>query len=121
MLADLMSVGGLFPLLNYLKNSNARIRAKAAQVLTTVVQNNPISQQSVMEASGFEPLFLNFMFDPDLTARIKALGAISCECFSEMLFINYFFLLTYVSVGPEHKTKSKIFDENSIVWSNLLV
>ncbi|XP_078182240.1 uncharacterized protein LOC144575865 [Carex rostrata] len=74
---DLISVGGLFPLLNYLRNGNARIRAKAAQVITTVVQNNPISQQSVMEASGFEPLFWNFMFDPDLTARIKALGAIS--------------------------------------------
>ncbi|KAJ3700660.1 hypothetical protein LUZ61_004365 [Rhynchospora tenuis] len=75
--SDLISVGGLFPLLNYLKNSDAQIRAKAAEVITTVVQNNPISQQSVMEASGFEPLFLNFMFDPDITARIKALGAIS--------------------------------------------
>ncbi|OEL27028.1 hypothetical protein BAE44_0011953 [Dichanthelium oligosanthes] len=61
----------------YLRNSNARIRAKAADVVTTVVQNNPTSQQLVMEASGFEPLLSNFRSDPDLTARIKALGALS--------------------------------------------
>jgi hsp70-interacting protein len=87
--ADLISVGGLFPLLSYLKSSNATIRAKAAQVLTTVVQNNPTSQQSVMDASGFEPLFLNFMCDPDLTVRIKALGAISCECLAETFYLFY--------------------------------
>jgi len=65
----------------YLRNSNARIRAKAADVITTVVQNNPTSQQLVMEASGFEPLLSNFRSDPDLTARIKALGALSCKYF----------------------------------------
>uniref|UniRef100_A0ACD5XEH0 Uncharacterized protein n=1 Tax=Avena sativa TaxID=4498 RepID=A0ACD5XEH0_AVESA len=74
---DLHSVGGLVPVIRYLRNSNARIRAKAADVVTTVVQNNPTSQQRVMEASGFEPLVSNFTSDPDLTARIKALGALS--------------------------------------------
>ncbi|GJN08317.1 hypothetical protein PR202_ga26223 [Eleusine coracana subsp. coracana] len=74
---DLHSVGGLVPVIKYLRNSNARIRAKAADVVTTVVQNNPTSQQLVMEASGFEPLLSNFRTDPDLTARIKALGALS--------------------------------------------
>lgn len=74
---DLHSVGGLVPVIKYLRNSNARIRAKAADVVTTVVQNNPTSQQLVMEASGFEPLLSNFRSDPDLTARIKALGALS--------------------------------------------
>ncbi|CAM0872489.1 unnamed protein product [Alopecurus aequalis] len=74
---DLHSVGGLVPVIRYLRNSNARIRAKAADVVTTVVQNNPTSQQLVMEASGFEPLVSNFTSDPDLTARIKALGALS--------------------------------------------
>ncbi|KAM0919989.1 hypothetical protein ACQ4PT_007865 [Festuca glaucescens] len=63
--------------IRYLRNSNARVRAKAADVVTTVVQNNPTSQQLVMEASGFEPLVSNFTSDPDLTARIKALGALS--------------------------------------------
>ncbi|KAF2619747.1 hypothetical protein F2Q68_00041476 [Brassica cretica] len=62
---------------DYLKNSNAKIRAKAADVLTTVVQNNPRSQQLVMEANGFEPLLTNFITDPDIRVRTKALGAIS--------------------------------------------
>lgn len=78
-LADLHSIGGLVPLLNYLKNSHGNIRAKAADVVTTIVQNNPKSQQLVMEANGLEPLLSNFTSDPDVTARTKALGAISCE------------------------------------------
>lgn len=74
---DLHSIGGLIPLLGYLRNSHAKIRAKAAEVLSTIVQNNPRSQQLVMEASGIEPLLLNFTSDPDVTARTQALGAIS--------------------------------------------
>ncbi|KAG6487308.1 uncharacterized protein LOC122009642 [Zingiber officinale] len=74
---DLHSIGGLVPLLGYLKNSDASIRAKAADVVTTIVQNNPRSQQLVMEASGLEPLLSNFVSDPDITVRTKALGAIS--------------------------------------------
>lgn len=74
---DLHSVGGLVPLLGYLKNSHANIRAKAADVITTIVQNNPMSQQLVMEANGMEPLLSNFTSDPDVTVRTKALGAIS--------------------------------------------
>ncbi|KAG6437158.1 hypothetical protein SASPL_102069 [Salvia splendens] len=71
---DLHSIGGLAPLLGYLRNSHPNIRAKAADVVSTVVQNNPRSQQLVMEANGMEPLLTNFTSDPDVT---KALGAIS--------------------------------------------
>lgn len=78
-MTDLHSIGGLYPLLGYLKNSHANIRAKAADVVTTVVQNNPRSQQLVMEANGFESLLANFTLDPDITVRTKALGAISCK------------------------------------------
>lgn len=74
---DLHSIGGLVPLLGYLKNSNAGIRAKASEVVSTIVQNNPRSQQLVMEAGGLEPLLANFTSDPDVTVRTKALGAIS--------------------------------------------
>ncbi|KAL6337296.1 hypothetical protein AAG906_036610 [Vitis piasezkii] len=74
---DLHSIGGLVPLLGYLKNSHSGIRAKAAEVITTIVQNNPKSQQLVMEANGFEPLLSNFTSDPDITVRTKALGAIA--------------------------------------------
>lgn len=79
-LSDLHSIGGLVPLLGYLKNPHANIRAKAAEVVTTIVQNNPRSQQLVMEANGLESLLSNFSSDPDVTVRTKALGAISCEC-----------------------------------------
>ncbi|XVF08125.1 hypothetical protein REPUB_Repub06bG0198800 [Reevesia pubescens] len=74
---DLHSIGGLVPLLGYLKNSHANIRAKAAEVVSTIVQNNPQSQQLVMEANGLEPLLSNFTSDPDVTVQTKALGAIS--------------------------------------------
>ncbi|XP_010276700.1 PREDICTED: uncharacterized protein LOC104611382 [Nelumbo nucifera] len=74
---DLHSIGGLVPLLGYLKNSHAGIRAKAAEVVTTIVQNNPRSQQLVMEANGLESLLHNFTSDSDITVRTKALGAIS--------------------------------------------
>ncbi|KAF5729377.1 hypothetical protein HS088_TW21G01542 [Tripterygium wilfordii] len=74
---DLHSIGGLVPLLGYLRNSHENIRAKAAEVVTTIVQNNPKSQQLVMEANGLEPLLSNFVSDPDVTVRTKALGALS--------------------------------------------
>lgn len=74
---DLHSIGGLVPLLDYLRNSHPNIRAKAADVVTTIVQNNPRSQELVMEANGLEPLFSNFTSDPDVGVRTKALGAIA--------------------------------------------
>ena len=64
--ADLNSIGGLVPLLGYLKNSHANIRAKAAEVVTNIVQKNPRSQQVVMEENGLEPLLSNFASDPDV-------------------------------------------------------
>ncbi|KAL3826020.1 hypothetical protein ACJIZ3_022049 [Penstemon smallii] len=74
---DLHSIGGLVPLLGYLKNPHANIKAKAAEVVSTIVQNNPKSQQMVMEANGLELLLTNFTSDPDVVVRTKALGAIS--------------------------------------------
>ncbi|CAA0400141.1 Armadillo-type fold [Arabidopsis suecica] len=74
---DLHSVGGLVPLLGYLKNSNANIRAKSADVVSTIVENNPRSQESVMEANGLESLLLRFTSDTDMHSRTQALGAIS--------------------------------------------
>ncbi|XP_051113811.1 uncharacterized protein LOC127239617 [Andrographis paniculata] len=74
---DLYSIGGLIPLLGHLKSSHANIRAKAAEVVSTIVQNNPRSQQLVMEANGLEPLLANFASDSDVVVRTKSLGAIS--------------------------------------------
>ncbi|KAF8079706.1 hypothetical protein N665_1005s0013 [Sinapis alba] len=74
---DLHSIGGLVPLLGFLKNSHANIRAKAADVVSTMVQNNPRSQELVMEANGLESLLSNFTSDADVHVRTQALGAIS--------------------------------------------
>ncbi|XP_071719851.1 hsp70 nucleotide exchange factor FES1-like [Rutidosis leptorrhynchoides] len=75
---DLNSIGGLVPLLNYLRNTHANIRAKAAEIVGVIVQNNPKSQQLVMDANGMEPLLSNFVSDPDVTVRTKSLGALYC-------------------------------------------
>ncbi|CAF1703814.1 BnaC03g36030D [Brassica napus] len=74
---DLHSIGGLIPLLGFLKNSHANIRAKAADVVRTIVQNNPRSQELVMEANGLESLLSNFTSDADVHVQTQALGAIS--------------------------------------------
>lgn len=74
---DLHSIGGLVPLLDYLKNPNADIRSRAAEVVSTIVQNNPKSQQQVIECNGLERLLVNFNFDDNIKVRTKALGAIS--------------------------------------------
>lgn len=87
--SDLHSIGGLLPLIGYLRNYNAGIRAKAAEVVTTIVQNNPKSQQLVMEASGLDPLLSNLSSDPDVTVRSKALGAISCKFLLFLLHLTF--------------------------------
>lgn len=97
--SDLHSIGGLLPLLGYLRNSNPGIRAIAADVVTTIVQNNPKSQQLVMEASGLEPLLSNLSSDPDVTVRSKALGAISC------MFLP--FLVLHLPFETKGKRKSE--------------
>ncbi|CAN8259967.1 unnamed protein product [Cochlearia groenlandica] len=74
---DLHSIGGLVPLLGFLKNSHGNIRAKAADVVSTIVQNNPRSQELAMEANGMKFLLSNFTSDTDVHARTQALGAIS--------------------------------------------
>lgn len=77
--ADLHAIGGLIPLLNYLKNPNAAIRARAAEVVMTMVQNNEKSQKQVMDVRGLQLLLHNFTSDEDMNVRAKALGAISCK------------------------------------------
>ncbi|KAJ7538512.1 hypothetical protein O6H91_11G051900 [Diphasiastrum complanatum] len=74
---DLHTIGGLVPLLGFLKDPDAPVRARAAEVISTMVQNNPKSQQQVMDTRGLEYLLTNFTSDSDDTVRTKALGAIS--------------------------------------------
>ncbi|KAL5210410.1 hypothetical protein ABZP36_006033 [Zizania latifolia] len=59
--------------------------AKAAEVVSTIVKNNPKSQQLVMESNGLEPLLTNFSSDPSTNSRTKSLGAISCKPFASVM------------------------------------
>ncbi|GJR65528.1 HSP70 nucleotide exchange factor FES1-like protein [Tanacetum coccineum] len=68
---DHHTIRGLPPLLKYLSNSHANIRAKAAEVVSTIVQHNPKSQQLFMDANAMEPLLTNFTSDDDVTVRTK--------------------------------------------------
>jgi len=74
---DLKTIGGLTPLLHYLQSPHAGLRSRAAEVITTAVQNNPKGQANVLEAGGLEMLLNNFSFDPDTVSKTKALGALS--------------------------------------------
>lgn len=74
---DLKAIGGLVPLLAYLKSRHSSLRWKAADVVTTVVQNNSKAQQNVMDVGGLPLLLDNFTSGPDIKVRTKALGAIS--------------------------------------------
>ncbi|CAI5469504.1 unnamed protein product [Closterium sp. Yama58-4] len=75
--SECLAIGGLEPLLRFLKSPHAILRARAAEVVTTMVQNNEKSQRSVMEAGGHLTLMDMLLNDADVTARTKAVGAIS--------------------------------------------
>jgi len=45
------------------------ILAKAAEVVSTIVQNNPKSQQLGMESNGLEQLLTNFKLHPSPNAQ----------------------------------------------------
>eukprot|EP00850_Spirogloea_muscicola_P012404 SM000080S22919 [mRNA] locus=s80:101257:107523:+ [translate_table: standard] len=74
---DLKAIGGLTPLLSYLRSPHPSLQARAAEIVQTIVQNNPKSQGHVMEAHGLEQLMAVFTNDPDVIVQSKALGAIS--------------------------------------------
>ena len=73
---DLSKVGGLPPLLALLRCAHAPLRAAAAEVLATAVQNNPKAQQQVLDGGALEPLLALARGDEDATARLKGLLAL---------------------------------------------
>lgn len=77
--SDLHAIGGLIPLLGFLRSRQPSLRARAAEVVSTMVQNNPKSQEQILGNQGLELLVTAFASDPDVAVRTKALGAISCK------------------------------------------
>ncbi len=75
---DLSKVGGLPPLLSTIRGSpHARLRALAAEVVATVVQNNPKAQQALLDAGALDAVLQLARADTDATARLKGLFAVS--------------------------------------------
>lgn len=81
---DLSKVGGLPPLLSTIRGSpHAVLRALAAEIVATCVQNNPKAQQQFLEASALDAVLQCARDDVDPTARLKGLFAVSAlvrEC-----------------------------------------
>ena len=75
---DLSKIGGLPPLLALLCSPHASLRAAAAEVLATAVQNNPKAQQQVLDSGAMEPLLTLARTDSDANARLKGLLALGC-------------------------------------------
>lgn len=66
--ADLTHIGGLPTLLSLLESQYAPVRASAAEVVATCVQNNPPVQQYFLEGAAL-PKLLTLMEDSDPTCR----------------------------------------------------
>eukprot|EP00898_Chlorokybus_atmophyticus_P002931 jgi/Chlat1/3639/Chrsp238S03637 len=75
---DFFTVGGYPPLLAKLKSAHPSVRQRAAQVVSTLVQNNPKVQELAMEANTLPQLLAVVSQDPDALVRTRALGAVSC-------------------------------------------
>ena len=76
---DLSKVGGLPPLLATLRDSpHPTLRALAAGLVATVVQNNPKAQAALLDAGALQAVLHSARHDPEVAVRSKALLAVSC-------------------------------------------
>lgn len=77
---DFYKIGG-YALFNQLLNSShSGFRWRTADLIATLAQNNPYSQQCLLDAGVFPSLIKMLEKDEDETARVKAMYAISCLC-----------------------------------------
>lgn len=84
------AIGGLKPLLSLISSPHPNLRSRAAEVITTVVQNNPKGQKNVLEVGGLHSLLTNVSSDNNKTAKAKSLGAISCKRIPFVSFLGHF-------------------------------
>lgn len=73
---DLGKIGGLQPLLAMFRSPHPEIRAQAAEVLATVVQNNPKAQREVLDAGALESILRLIREDEEAHVRLKGLLAL---------------------------------------------
>jgi len=76
---DFGQIGGADALLSLLQSPHAGLRWRSAEVVATVVQNNPDCQTMMLERNVLETLMSVVESDDNLTARTKAFLAISSQ------------------------------------------
>ena len=79
MVVDFHKIGGyaLFPPL--LSHRNPEIRWRTAELIATLVQNNPYCQEAALSMDLMGLLLATLANDISDDVRIKALFAVSCE------------------------------------------
>lgn len=88
------------------------MRAKAAEVVHTVVQNNPQSQQNVMDCKGMEALMHNAAHDEDSTSRAKALGAVGGESLRTEWNVLSLTASVHLTMFRECSTETAVYDKS---------
>ncbi|KAL7304547.1 hypothetical protein TKK_0003332 [Trichogramma kaykai] len=75
---DFYKIGGFSIFAGCFNSLHSGIRAKAANLIAEITQNNPYCQDKIMEA-GYIPILLGMVDnDPSDIVRVKSLYAISC-------------------------------------------
>eukprot|EP00052_Salpingoeca_macrocollata_P016806 m.135714 g.135714 ORF g.135714 m.135714 type:complete len:317 (+) comp20172_c1_seq2:744-1694(+) len=74
---DLYVIGGLQPVVDMLKHGSSEVRWRAAELVGTVVQNNPVCQQFALELNLL-PIIVAMLQDDDVKVRTKAVRTVSC-------------------------------------------
>ncbi|XP_074659872.1 hsp70-binding protein 1-like [Tubulanus polymorphus] len=75
---DFHKIGGYESLGDLLRDENPEIRSRAADLIATLVQNNPYCQQRALEFDLMPSLLALLDDDNDDRVKIKALYAVSC-------------------------------------------
>lgn len=91
------------PLLSQLNHENAEMRKMAAWCVGTAVQNNPKSQQCLLEAGGVKSVASMSLNDPDPAARRKAVYALSSSIRNFQPAMNEALTVLPKNItGPDH-------------------
>jgi len=105
---DFHKMGGYDFLLSLLQSCEAGIRWRSAELIATLVQNNPYCQEKALEQNLLTELLKRLDTDDDMQVRVKALYAVSSLCreapASQEVFVasdGFSYLLRAMQAGNE--------------------
>ncbi|XP_017303441.2 hsp70-binding protein 1-like isoform X1 [Diaphorina citri] len=88
---DFLKMGGLPVLQPLLEGSDPELRWRAAETVADIVQNNPFSQNFIIQTDFLNLLLTSIEHDSNTTVQVKSLYAVSClvrdneECLKEFI------------------------------------